>query len=72
MLGFARTSTSEAGPKKPLSATRVPGKFGWIDRLVVPMEWKFVEAISALYAAVRGATHKFWASNETLQAFCKL
>ena len=52
MLGFACTSTSEAGPKKLLSAIRVLEKFGWIDRLVVPMDWKFVEAISAFHAAV--------------------
>ena len=72
MLNFARNSMSEVGPKKLLSAVRVLEKFGWIERLVVPMDWKFVEAISAFHAAVPAATHKFWASMETLRAFCKL
>ena len=49
LLDSARTSSSESGTKKVLSAVRVLEKFGWVELLVMPMDVRFVKAISAFH-----------------------
>ena len=60
LLGIIRTTESDSGVKRVLSAMRVVEKFRWIAPVVMAL--KLVEAVAAYHDKRRGGSHLFWAS----------
>ena len=72
LLGIIRTTESNSGVKRVLSAVRVLEKLNWVSPVACPMDSKLIEAMAVYHNKRRGGSHKFWASMQGFRSLCRL